>query len=212
MQEASATVNYMQDTTALGMRDRKKAERRQRIMAVADELFASKGVKNTSTDEIARAADVGQGTLFRNFATKAELLIAVMNDHLTSGVARARGLATAGASPEDAVYAVVEPLVRASDQHPENTAEYQKEIFFGGGDGPARAEALALVAEIEDCVVQILRAAVRRPSTDLASAAHTILSACYSDILRTSLAEQGRHNLPERLRGHVRVVVNGIRG
>ena len=46
---------------------------RQRIIAAARELFAARGVDDTSMHEIARAAGVGQGTLYRRYAHKGEL-------------------------------------------------------------------------------------------------------------------------------------------
>ena len=46
---------------------------RQRIIAAARDLFAARGVDATSMHEIARAAGVGQGTLYRRYAHKGEL-------------------------------------------------------------------------------------------------------------------------------------------
>jgi AcrR family transcriptional regulator len=58
---------------------------RERLLLVADEVFATQGV-GASTEDIARAAGVGIGTLFRHFPTKEALLEAVF-------VARLRQLA-----------------------------------------------------------------------------------------------------------------------
>jgi AcrR family transcriptional regulator len=49
---------------------------RARLLDVADAVFASKGT-GASTEEIARAAGVGIGTVFRHFPTKEALLEAV---------------------------------------------------------------------------------------------------------------------------------------
>jgi AcrR family transcriptional regulator len=54
---------------------------RERILIAASELFANKGV-NTSTAEIAGAAGVGIGTVFRHFPTKEALLKAVLIQRL----------------------------------------------------------------------------------------------------------------------------------
>ena len=50
---------------------------RARLLEVADEVFAAKGT-SASTEEVARAAGVGVGTLFRHFPTKEALLEAVL--------------------------------------------------------------------------------------------------------------------------------------
>jgi AcrR family transcriptional regulator len=49
---------------------------RERLLAVAEQVFAQKGV-TASTEEIAREAGVGIGTVFRHFPTKEALLAAV---------------------------------------------------------------------------------------------------------------------------------------
>lgn len=59
---------------------RKDAERnRQRILAAARELFAAKGLE-PSLNDVAHHAGVGVGTVYRRFATKAELLEAIFED------------------------------------------------------------------------------------------------------------------------------------
>ncbi len=59
---------------------RDAAENRQRILAVARELFAARGVDHVSMHEIARAVGVGQGTLYRRFAHKGLLCAALLAD------------------------------------------------------------------------------------------------------------------------------------
>ncbi|WP_395298390.1 helix-turn-helix domain-containing protein [Kitasatospora hibisci] len=53
------------------------ARNRARLLAAATEVFTTRGIA-TPTEEIARAAGVGVGTLFRHFPTKEALLEAVM--------------------------------------------------------------------------------------------------------------------------------------
>ncbi|MDY0394187.1 TetR family transcriptional regulator [Virgibacillus halophilus] len=48
------------------------------ILHAAIELFAKKGYFNTSTSEIAKLAGVAEGTIFRHYRTKKELLKAVL--------------------------------------------------------------------------------------------------------------------------------------
>jgi AcrR family transcriptional regulator len=54
---------------------------RARLLAAAEAVFAEHGV-GASTEEVARAAGVGIGTLFRHFPTKEALLTAVYQERL----------------------------------------------------------------------------------------------------------------------------------
>lgn len=53
-------------------------ERRSAIIAAAAQVFAANGYERATTREIARVAEVAEGTLYRHFAGKRELLTAVM--------------------------------------------------------------------------------------------------------------------------------------
>jgi AcrR family transcriptional regulator len=57
-----------------GRRERRKQEVRERILAVARELFAKQGFEATTVDEIARTADVVPATFFNHFQSKQALL------------------------------------------------------------------------------------------------------------------------------------------
>ena len=64
----------------LPLRERKKAETRQRIIAVATKIFAQKGIEEATVDEIAAAADVGKGTIYNYFETKEDIIVAFLVD------------------------------------------------------------------------------------------------------------------------------------
>jgi AcrR family transcriptional regulator len=57
-----------------GRRERKKAELRTRISAVATALFLERGFDAVSVSEVAEAADVARPTVFAHFARKEDLL------------------------------------------------------------------------------------------------------------------------------------------
>jgi AcrR family transcriptional regulator len=81
----------MDDVTAAGReelpllsggvpRERADAARnRIKVLAAAEELFAARGVAAVSMDDVAAAAGVGKGTLYRRFGDKSGLAAALLN-------------------------------------------------------------------------------------------------------------------------------------
>lgn len=57
------------------------ARNRERILCAARRLFAERGASCVSMDEIAEAAGVGKGTLFRRFGSRASLAAAVLSEN-----------------------------------------------------------------------------------------------------------------------------------
>ena len=55
-------------------------EHRQRILSAARLLFAEHGVEQVSMHQIAQAAHVGQGTLYRRFAHKGQLCMVLLGE------------------------------------------------------------------------------------------------------------------------------------
>lgn len=57
---------------------KKKTAKQEKIIECAIRLFAEKGYANTSTAEIAKAAEVSEGTIFKHYGTKDQLLLSVV--------------------------------------------------------------------------------------------------------------------------------------
>jgi AcrR family transcriptional regulator len=68
--------------TSMRHERRDAIKNREQILSAARELFAGRGIDNTSMEEIGRAAGVGKGTLYRRFAHKGELCQALLEDDL----------------------------------------------------------------------------------------------------------------------------------
>lgn len=63
------------------VRERADAARnRLKVLAAAAELFAARGVSAVSMDEVANAAGVGKGTLYRRFGDKSGLAAALLDE------------------------------------------------------------------------------------------------------------------------------------
>ena len=69
----------VEEGTELSRRERKKTERKERIFNAAIEVFAEKGFRNATIKDIAGAADVGEGTIYSYYASKDDLLMAILD-------------------------------------------------------------------------------------------------------------------------------------
>jgi AcrR family transcriptional regulator len=63
------------------IRERADAARnRQRVLTAAEQLFAVRGVAGVTMDDVAAAAGVGKGTLYRRFGDKGGLAVALLDE------------------------------------------------------------------------------------------------------------------------------------
>ncbi len=70
------------DPAASASTERSDAARnRQKVLKAAERLFAERGVECVSMDDIADAAGVGKGTLYRRFGDRSGLAVAVLDAH-----------------------------------------------------------------------------------------------------------------------------------
>ena len=56
----------------------KQTDKQKKIIEVAIATFAEKGYSNTPTSEIAKKAGVAEGTIFKHYGTKENLLLSIM--------------------------------------------------------------------------------------------------------------------------------------
>lgn len=74
------TAPDISDPADEGRRERKKRATRDDLIAHASRLFDAHGFDETTTEQIAEAADVSQRTFFRHFPSKEAVLYADMDD------------------------------------------------------------------------------------------------------------------------------------
>ena len=114
---------------------RADAERnRQRILAAASEVFAARGL-DVSLDDIAHAAGVGVGTVYRRFPTKDDLIDALFEDKIEEVVQ----LATEALAIEDP-WESFETFTRGMCRK-QARDRGMKELLSAGARGRARVSA-----------------------------------------------------------------------
>ena len=141
----------------VGRRERNKRQKLERIIAAAGALFAEHGVEEVTTQQIADKADIGTGTLFLYAKTKGELLLLVQNAHYADALERGRADAETTSDVLDAVMAIVQPIVACNRTQIDNGRTYLREMAFGDPAEPHHAEALAIAAQTEMAIADVLR-------------------------------------------------------
>jgi len=98
------------------MRDGTKT--RQRISDEALRLFVEKGIAETSIRDIARAANVAEGALYRHYASKDDLAWRLFADQYAALGAAVDAVQAAEQSFESKIRALVRHFCRAFDDNP----------------------------------------------------------------------------------------------
>ncbi|MDX8360601.1 TetR/AcrR family transcriptional regulator [Cytobacillus sp. IB215316] len=69
---------WLEELLEMGSRDEKLSPKQKKILEAAVEIFSEKGFAASSTSEIAKRAGVAEGTIFRHYKTKHDLLISIV--------------------------------------------------------------------------------------------------------------------------------------
>lgn len=143
---------------ALGRRERNKLEKRNRIVAAARRLFAEQGFADTTTQQIAEAADIGTGTLFLYARSKEDLLVMVFHEEMLATAQEAFNNLPADMPLIDQVMQVFEHMVSYHERDLVLARLLLKEILMP--DREARAEDMShLMGSIYSGFGQLVTAA-----------------------------------------------------
>lgn len=163
------------------------AANRALILKTAERLFAERGVANVCMAEIAEAAGVGKGTLYRRFAGKAELCLALLDSQMSEfqaeALARFRRQSAEGATHLAQLADFLEALVAFTEIHAPLLSEVER-------GGLLRVDAPLNVPHFWQfmTVSALLRAAARRgeiaDDLDLDYVGEALLAPLQIDIFR----------------------------
>lgn len=96
-----------------------KGSNKERILAVAEQLFSEKGVNNTSLADVAKRAGISKGTLYYHFSSKNDLVFAITESQmkiLTKELFELVDNTTSNASFPEAINLVLTTLIDAQDR------------------------------------------------------------------------------------------------
>ena len=184
------------------------AANRALILKTAERLFAERGVANVCMAEIAEAAGVGKGTLYRRFAGKAELCLALLDSQMSEfqaeALARFRRQTAEGATHLAQLADFLEALVAFTEIHAPLLSEVER-------GGLLRVDAPLNVPHFWQfmTVSALLRAAARRGEVvdglDLDYLGEALLAPLQIDIFRYQRDARGYslERIADGLRGLV---------
>jgi AcrR family transcriptional regulator len=98
-----------------GLRERQKADRHERILAAATDLFRDSGYEAVKMEAIAAAAQVSIGTIYNYYQNKGDLLVAIVSLEVNEVLRAGAGvIARPPANAEKAVDALIGGYVEHS--------------------------------------------------------------------------------------------------
>jgi AcrR family transcriptional regulator len=148
-----------------GRRAARRAEIRNRILQAAREIFFRDGFMEASLDEIATRADLGKGTLYRHFESKAELYVAVLAANGAVFEERMRGVIDEDAHALEQLRAVGDFYRRYWSERPENFGIFwavSSQTFIGELSRPLLEEVRSIWERPLRMLEGIIEAGVRR--------------------------------------------------
>lgn len=162
---------------------------REKIVAAAAQVMRDKGLARTTTKEIARAAGYSEGTLYKHFASKEDLFLAVLAERLPSlldilaHLPGRVGQGTVRANLEEvatvalAFFAETVPIVASVLAEPTLLASHAAALRKQGGSGPNTPNlALAAYLHAEQALGRV------RGDIDPDAAAAMLFGACFQRV------------------------------
>ncbi|MGZ6642235.1 MAG: TetR/AcrR family transcriptional regulator [Solirubrobacteraceae bacterium] len=93
------------------------AERREEILAAAEEVFGTRGYHGASLDEIAGAAGISKALIYEHFASKRELHASLVEAHVGEIFRRLQANALAGTTGEERLRGGVDAFLAFVEDH-----------------------------------------------------------------------------------------------
>lgn len=139
-----------------------REERRHRLLAAAQELFGTRGYRETEVQELARRAGVTKPMLYRHFpGGKAEIFMAVLDEHI-SGLLRSLWEAMASSSePRQRLHHGLRAYLKFAE---ENTVGFRLLVHSSGeldsGVGDRLRQVREIIAQgLSNTIADVMRGA-----------------------------------------------------
>jgi AcrR family transcriptional regulator len=154
------------------------ASPRERVLTAAYDLFSRRGIRAVGTDEVIARAGVARATLYRHFATKNDLVLAVLErreELWTRGLIEEQSRQR-GNTPEEqllAIFDVMHDWFRLSDRY--EGCSFINVLLEVGPDHPAGQACITHIDRVRDIVRGRAIAAALTDVEEFASSWHILM-------------------------------------
>lgn len=106
----------------------KGSARRTQLLAIAAELFATRGYSQTTVRDIADEAGILSGSLYHHFDSKEAMLDEILRQFMDGLLSRFEAIVAAGASPRETLDELIRVSFATIHVDPHSVALYQNEV------------------------------------------------------------------------------------
>jgi len=152
---------------------------RDKILDVAEHLFARRGFAGVGLSEVAEGTNLGKSSLFHHFRSKAELYAAVIGRILAHIEATLLRALAQGGDPVARLDRLIDAFIDELATHPTHARLLLRSLFEDdelAGDLPEEQEANATLQRITTSMAHLLREGMTTGAFRLASVTHTLQS------------------------------------
>lgn len=191
----------------LSRRERSKADKLARILAAAIRRLGDDSYESMTMAEVARDADVAEGTVFQYASTKAELLMMVTAHRWRQLAEADRSAEYVGLDAAGHIGAILRPVVDEVSAMPINSMAIARELLFGA-DGAHRSEVLTIIEGAEEQIADVLVDAGAAPDR-AEEAARLVVSGVLIEANRTRRHSDDKRSLAASVASVIDLTVTG---
>ena len=197
-----------------GRRERNKREKRDRIVATARRLYREQGYANTTTQQIAKGAEIAAGTLFLYAKSKEDLLALVFADEMRDLIERAYRSIDLDAPFLEQVSALFKRFIAYHARDVGIARELIREITFLSNRDRA-ADLVSITRSIIDKLVAFAERAAERgelnPRVDRGVLGNCLFSVYYQQLQTWLSGYVSKRQFERTLATMLEQIVNGCR-
>jgi AcrR family transcriptional regulator len=183
-------------------REQSRAQTRERLLVAARSVFASRGYRGASVEEVASEAGFSTGALYSNFDGKEDLFLALMEREIDEHAREISAAVAAEVSVADRATRGSNQWMTMIEREPEGLLLFMEFWAYGVRDPKMRAQVAERFAQMRAVLTQLIADGVRDFDLELTMPAEHLaiaIDALADGIARQKLADP--HAVPDELMG-----------